>query len=212
VSRRAGEVRCEKWGEYIKHKDSNVTYYQPLYDCLDIVPTSFDIPWQMALLTEGPSDASILQFISKVLNINNDFVIYPGSSASNLDTLISLNLGWQSDFLILLDSDSEGNDQRERYLNKFDLSEDDFVSLPPQTSEIEDMFLDSERLSLIEIVFGVQTDGHGSSSEKKQFFSAIRILSRSDRHLNDVDGTLSSETKDKFRSLLSDIRRQLRRK
>ena len=112
VSRSDGTVSCTKWGDYIKGKDANISYYQPLYDCLQIVPNSFDIPWNQAIITEGPSDATTLEVMQLVLGEKGTHVIYPGTSASNLSTLISLNIAWSASFKILLDSDTEGKNKR----------------------------------------------------------------------------------------------------
>ena len=116
VSRSDGTVSCAKWGNYIKGKEANVSYYQPLYDCLQIVPNSFDIPWKKAIITEGPSDASTLELMQVILEEEATHVIYPGTSASNLSTLISLNIGWSASFRVLLDSDAEGKRQKARYM------------------------------------------------------------------------------------------------
>ena len=81
------------------------------YPSLD-VPNNFDIPWQKAFITEGPSDALILQLMHRVLDEKVTHAIYPGSSAANVGTLIALNMGWNVDFKVLLDSDSEAHSLR----------------------------------------------------------------------------------------------------
>lgn len=156
VSRSDGRVSCERWGDYIKGKHANVTYYQPLYDCLQIVPTSFDIPWSQAIITEGPSDATTLEVMQLVLKEETTHVIYPGSSASNLSTLISLNLGWSACFRVLLDSDSEGKKQKARYMKEFSLPPSQFVTLPQKRPKIEQMFEKTELVKLYEFAFGKQ--------------------------------------------------------
>lgn len=49
VSRKDGVVKCVKFGNYIKGSNSQVSYYQPLHDCLEIVPNNFSIPWDKQL-------------------------------------------------------------------------------------------------------------------------------------------------------------------
>lgn len=73
----------------------------------------------MVVITEGKNDFYTMNYFQKVLNNKNIINIIPGTSASNLETLISLYLGWGSKFIVILDDDKQGNIQKERYLNIF---------------------------------------------------------------------------------------------
>ena len=151
VSRSDGSVSCARWGDYIKGRDAKISYYQPLYDCLKIVPNSFDIPWDHAIITEGPSDATTLEVMQLILGEEATHVIYPGSSAGNLSTLISLNIGWSANFKVLLDSDSEGKKQKARYMEEFALPESQFVMQSENRPEIERMFDKAELVDLYQV-------------------------------------------------------------
>src|SRR6266496_2251047 len=200
VQRNAGIVRCTKWGEFIQGRDAKVSYYQPLFDCLDIVPSNFDFPWQKAIITEGPSDAMVLKLMHIVLDKDFSHAVYPGSSATNVDTLISLNLGWNVGFKVLLDSDKEGNTQRERYKKEFDLPDEFFVSLPVKHPKIEEMFTDVERSNLYKLAFGMGSIGGVS---KKEFLNAVRVLlTNAKSKKSEIVGQLSKETKSRFLDLL----------
>ena len=48
-----------------------------------------------------------------------DLRLMPSGGAGSLDSLISLYLGWARNFIVLLDSDSEGLKQKRRYSQKF---------------------------------------------------------------------------------------------
>ena len=204
VSRNDGIVSCEKWGEYIKGRNADISYYQPLYDCLQIVPNSFDIPWTKAIITEGPSDAAAIQVMQRLLGISVDFVIYPGSSACNLSTLISLNMGWAASFRILLDSDKEGKRQKDRYVEEFSLSDDQFVMHSRDRPEIEDVFEQSELVELYEFAFGQKV----KKVKKNQFLQLMRLLfgkvdAKPDRdHINAIIG---NATKDRFMVLIKSL-------
>ena len=204
VSRSDGTVSCARWGDYIKGKDANVTYYQPLYDCLQIVPTSFDIPWNQAIITEGPSDATTLEVMQLVLGEEATHVIYPGSSASNLSTLISLNLGWSASFRILLDSDSEGRKQKNRYMNEFSLLENQFVMLPQKHRKIEEMFERSELVKLYEFALGQQV----KTVNKKQFLELMRVLFvRAEAEVSQIASLIGDATKRRFVDLFQELRK-----
>lgn len=184
VKRENGVVSCTKWSEYIKGRDAKVSYYQPLFDCLDVVPTNLDIPWSKAILTEGPSDALVLEIMRSLLELECNFAIYPGSSASNLETLVSLNIGWGADFRILLDSDDEGEKAKQNLEKKFALDQRTLISLPASNSEIELMFTMKEKSKLYELAFGEKVE----SVSKKQFLAMMKAL------WDDID-KLSSEVK-----------------
>lgn len=46
----------------------------------------------------------------------------PGGGAGTLDQLIALYIGWGREFVVLLDSDGEGERQKARYVDKFGLA------------------------------------------------------------------------------------------
>ena len=202
VSRKDGTVSCEKWGEYIKGRDASISYYQPLYDCLQIVPNSFDVPWNKAIITEGPSDAAAIEVMQKLLDIKVAHVVYPGSSASNLSTLISLNLGWSASFRILLDADKEGRKQRKRYIEEFSLPESLFVIQSEDRPEMEDLFERSELVGLYEFAFGECI----RKVEKKQFLELMRVLFlRVDAESvrDDISALIGEATKKRFVDLIN---------
>lgn len=172
VSRNTGSVSCARWGDYIKGKNASISYYQPLYDCLQIVPSNFDIPWSQAIITEGPSDATTLEVIQSVLDEEATHAIYPGTSASNLSTLISLNIGWAAKFKILLDSDREGKKQKIRYMKEFSLPESQFVMCPGNRPEIEKLFDKVELIKLYEFALNEQVE----ELNKKQFHGLMKVL------------------------------------
>lgn len=205
VSRQDGCISCEKWGEYIKGKDHNVSYYQPLYDCLQIVPTNLDIPWKRAIITEGPSDSVTLEVMQAVLEQEKTHVIYPGASASHLSTLISLSLGWSASFKILLDSDSAGKKAKKRYMQEFSLPPDQFVMHDPQRPEIERVFDKNELVELYEVAFGEKV----KSINKDQFLALIRelfTLVKTKKGKLKVASAISKDTKQRFDDLLQELK------
>lgn len=203
VRREKGEVICTRWGEYIKGKDPHTTYYQPLFDALNIVPNNFDMPWEKAIITEGPSDALVLELMEAALNDKHTHAIYPGSSASKLTTLISLNLGWGAKFRVLLDSDKTGLEQQEAYKKSLALSDADFVLLPGKNMKIEKMFSAGEKSALHRLAFGEPLE----DVSKDVFLAVVRALyvGRKER-AKEVASVLSDETKERFRSLLAALK------
>ncbi len=199
VSRSDGSVSCARWGDYIKGKDARISYYQPLYDCLQIVPNNFNIPWDKAIITEGPADATTLEVMQSVLKEDVTHVIYPGTSASNLSTLISLNIGWSAKFKILLDSDKEGRKQKERYMKEFSLPESQFVLHSDKRPEIEYMFEKAELSALYEFAF----NEHVEKLNKKQFLQLMRVLFvKKESHKDKILPLIGKDTRSRCTKLL----------
>ncbi|HEY8963777.1 MAG TPA: AAA family ATPase [Alphaproteobacteria bacterium] len=203
VQRNDGLVHCTRWSDYIKGKDAKTSYYQPLYDCLNIVPNNFSIPWQKAIITEGPSDALVLEVMENLFDEEPTHAIYPGTSASDLKDLISLNIGWGADFKILLDSDDEGIIQKKSYMDQFGLPEEMFVMIPEGNKEIEYMFSEAERCSLYELSMGEKV----KEVSKKQFLAMFRTLAISGRSKkSEIKKLLSRETQASLFDLLKALK------
>jgi hypothetical protein len=69
---------------------------------------------------EGKNDFYTLKYFKDtILKNNSNFSVIPSTGAGNLDTLISLYIGWGKNFIILLDSDKEGQKQKDRYIKVY---------------------------------------------------------------------------------------------
>ena len=96
------------------------SYFQPILDVLDYAPNNLEFI-DKSVFVEGKNDFYTYNYFQKVI-INNgkkSLNFIPGTSAGNMDTLISLYLGWGKRFLILLDSDAAGKKQKKRYIDIF---------------------------------------------------------------------------------------------
>lgn len=202
VVKRDGIVTTTLWSDYIKQDKSNQSYYQPLANLLNIIPNNFDIPWQKAILTEGPSDLKVLSTMYKVCYPNKikDFVIYPGTSAQNLHSLISLNIGWGTDFYVLLDSDDEGKKAKKRYIKEFELSDEVVKTLPLDNKKIESYFSQKEKQDLYKIVFNKEREGRVN---KKEFSTIFSILNSTTEKRDKAKNIFSEDTINSFKDIFS---------
>lgn len=201
VQRDEGVVTATKWSNYVKGRSSSTTHYQPLADALDIVPFNVDIGYENALITEGKSDADVLEIMYKVIFLKNpNFVIYPGTSASNLSSLISLNIGWGTNFKVLLDSDREGLKNAAKYKDVFDLDDGQVLTLDPKGEEMEGLISEVDKSEL----FKAATGESAKKISKKQLSAALSVLSGKDcKHLSSLP--LSDETLQRYRDLFTRI-------
>jgi hypothetical protein len=86
---------------------------------LDYKPSNLEnIP--NCIFLEGKNDYYTLAYFNEVIfNNKYELNLAPCTGSGNLDTLISLYLGWGKKFIVLLDSDNEGKNQKDRYSDKF---------------------------------------------------------------------------------------------
>ena len=201
VVKRDGIITTTLWSDYIKEDKSNQNYYQPLANLLNIVPNNFDIPWQKAVLTEGPSDLNVLSVMYTItIGKKKDFVIYPSTSAQNMNSLISLNVGWDTDFYVLLDSDKEGKKAQERYIKEYDLDENRIRVLPIDNKKIESLFSKEEKMDLYRLVFEKERDGNVN---KKEFAIIFSILNSNRTKRNKAKKVFTESTKTIFENLFN---------
>lgn len=205
IERDEGDVTSTLWAEYIKLDTSDETYYQPLSNILKLVPNTFDIPWNKALITEGPSDMKVLQVMHDILypGKNIDFVIYPGASAQKLSSLISLNIGWGADFKVLLDSDDAGKEAQNKYIEQFDLSKDIIMILPVDNKNIEKYFTKDEHGEIYQVAFDSKKNG---KVNKKEFSASFSIINNDKSKRKRLSEKLSDNTKKRFTDLFEKIK------
>ncbi|WP_343631438.1 AAA family ATPase [Fluviicola sp.] len=113
------KIHVKKYREFaVKHPNQH-SYFQPILEVLDYKPSNLDLVPD-AVFTEGKNDFYTLNYLQNIyFKTKKPISVIPGTSSSNLDTLISLYLGWGRNFIILLDSDKEGRKQRDRYIEAF---------------------------------------------------------------------------------------------
>lgn len=203
IERNEGNVSSTLWSDYIKNNKANQTYYQPLANLLNIIPTNFDIPWTKAIITEGPSDMKVLNVMYDVIfQKKRDFVIYPGTSAQSLDSIISLNIGWGSSFKVLLDSDREGKKAKERYISEFELTDQEILTLHIDHKKIEGYFSETDKSKIYALAFEVKKE---NKVNKKEFSSMFSILNANKVKRKKMNNILEENTLKIFIELFDKI-------
>lgn len=143
------DVKASKYRVFVNEHPSQTSYFQPILDRLDVVPSRFDLQ-RSSMIFEGKSDYYILRYASEMLG-RRETSIVPAVGAGTIDALLSLHIGWSLRFLFVLDSDKQGRKERDRYIAEYLASPDDIVcvgDLVPSLTEIEDL-LDEEALKII---------------------------------------------------------------
>mgnify|MGYP005772839683 CR=1 FL=1 len=96
--------KLEKYRSFVNSNPQQVSYFQPILDVLEYVPSELEI-CKSGIILEGKNDYYILNYFFKVILEEKKLQLIPEMNCTNLDTLISLYSGCGKDFLVLLDSD-----------------------------------------------------------------------------------------------------------
>jgi ABC-type Mn2+/Zn2+ transport system ATPase subunit/5S rRNA maturation endonuclease (ribonuclease M5) len=113
------DVAIEGYRTFVGSYPDQRTYFQPILDVLEYKPSNLEnIP--DIVMVEGKSDFYALKYFQEVI-LESDIKLnlLPGMGAGGLDLAIQLYYAWGRNFIILLDSDGEGEKQKQRYLEKF---------------------------------------------------------------------------------------------
>lgn len=200
IKKKDGEVHAQKWGSYLNSQDAEVQYYQPLSNLLNLMPNTLTIPWHQCIITEGPSDRHVLLSMYRILNNKTpEFVIYPGKSAHSLAELISLNIGWNSVFKILLDSDKDGKEAGAKYAEDFNLKHE-ICYIPDNNKKIENCFSNIEKENIRDLIF---TENTGKKVDKKEFAAMWAIISESTQYDTKIRNSISGSTQKLFIDLFN---------
>lgn len=193
------EIEAKPYRQFASEQPDQTSYFQPILDSLDYRPGLLEnIP--NIVVTEGKFDSLTLKYFKDVVLLyepKNSFGLFPGQSASKLDTIISLYESWGRDFIVILDSDKMGKAQKRRYIKNyssekriFDLQD---ISSTWNNLEMEDIFNEEELLNITK-----EFNQEASKYNKSAFNTGISIL-MSEKRTPDY---ISAETKEKFKKIL----------
>ncbi len=142
----AYDIQAVPYKRFVENHPGKTSYFQPIIDRLDVVPSRFDIDKTAAIL-EGKSDYYILEYFSKI-HFKSKVAMIPGLGSGSLDALIGIHRGWGLPVRVMLDSDKAGIKEKERYQDTYSLSEDEIFllgDLSEGLKDIEDILSDVDR-------------------------------------------------------------------
>ncbi len=129
------DVQVNTYRSFVNKNPSQVSYFQPILDRLSVVPSRFDfrIP---SVVVEGRSDYYVLRYASRMHNLP-DLPLIPGLGAGTFDVLAAFHVGWNLNFMFLLDGDHQGVKERERYRDEYGIVIDRLVILSELADGVE---------------------------------------------------------------------------
>jgi predicted ATP-dependent endonuclease of OLD family len=109
-------ITLERYRKFAAEHPNQTTYFQPVLDVLDYSPSKLEAVKSVVLI-EGKNDFYTLKYMLEIIFARQQlsFGLVPGTGSGSLDNIVRLYLGWGRDFIILLDSDRAGVDQKNRY-------------------------------------------------------------------------------------------------
>jgi AAA15 family ATPase/GTPase len=113
------DVVATKYRSFAATHPDQTNYYKPVLDVLDYQPSSLELVPEV-LMVEGKTDFYLIKYFAEVVLPDHKRIhVLPGTGSGNLGQSIRLYLGWGRRFMVLLDDDSEGRAQKERYGSDF---------------------------------------------------------------------------------------------
>ena len=111
-------VRITECSQFATQHPDQTTYFKPVLDVLDYNPSKLEnIP--NIVMVEGKNDFYTMAYLKRCLSYKDDINLMQGNGSGSLDAVIRLYVAWGREFIILLDSDGEGEKQKKRYNDIF---------------------------------------------------------------------------------------------
>ena len=195
------DIRATPYRSFVDQHPSQTSYFQPVLDRLEVVPSRFDLD-RASVIVEGKSDYYILRFALQRLKLQ-DISIIPGMGAGTFGALVALHLGWGLGILVLLDGDTEGKKQKARYAEEYGLREPDVMTLTDLAHDvvvIEDL-LDDHAKSKIQAELSIP--GQPTKRQIQRFFQERLAC-------DDTEFDLGSEFEKRAGVVLEEIAKRLR--
>jgi ABC-type cobalamin/Fe3+-siderophores transport system ATPase subunit len=200
-------ITVEKYRTFVSKHPNQTSYFQPILDVLDYVPSALEaIP--VVVMLEGKYDYYTLNYMKMFLSENCDFGILPCNGADSIMKYIGLYLGWGKDFFVLLDSDKKGINRKNEYLKTFGLDVKDRIFTLADVNAnwenlyMEQLFSEVERLEMQTLCYPTAL-----KYSKTEFNRAIQEL-----YLKKTKVTvISQETISNFKNVFTFIKNNLQK-
>lgn len=200
------DIKINKYREFATNHPNQTSYFQPILEVLDYRPTNLELVPNV-IITEGKNDFYTFNYFQEIIKKEtNPLKIVPGTSSSNLESLISLYLGWGKNFIVLLDSDKAGREQKTRYEEIFGKSILEKVIIYEEINstwgnyETENLFSDTDKLFIQQKSYPLDT-----KYNKKQFNRSVQEL-----YVKNETVTLSSETQENLERVIKFLKKKLK--
>lgn len=154
------QVSTERYRSFVGNNPDKQTYFQPVLDRLQVVPSRLD-SMTPSVLVEGKGDYLVLSLGLKSTSKAGDYAIIPTRGADHFDELVGILLGWGVNFCLCCDDDTPGRRAVRDFVDNWGMTSDKVFTLfsineSMQGKKIEDFFETSD-LDMIREFFGIDT-------------------------------------------------------
>lgn len=143
------DIKATKYRQFVDRYPNQTSYFQPVLDRLQVVPSKFDID-HTSVLVEGKADYYVLVYASQMLK-EARLPLLPAFGAGTFDVLISLHMGWGVGMVLLLDGDKAGMGEKKRYIDEYGLDPASVLTLgdvDSSMSKIESLLDDDAKKTI----------------------------------------------------------------
>lgn len=185
-------IKIERYRSYVNSHPQNTSYFQPILDVLEYVPNELDFS-DSAVIFEGKNDYYTLNYFFKIMLGKSDLIMIPGMSCDSAHNLISLYAGWGKNAVVVLDSDSAGEDSKKEYLKKFGpLIDGKLITFKDINTKwsgkcMEKILSKQERVSIQQMCYP-----DSKTYNKKLFNKALQELLMTNKKVNVSEETLNN--------------------
>ncbi len=173
------DIKAATYRSFVNANPGKTSYFQPILDRLEVVPSRLDI-LKDSIVVEGKSDYYILRYANKLV-VGDELPLLPGLGAGTFGALAALQVGWNLNFLFLLDGDRQGKIEKAKYSSEFGVEQSRLTSLnelfnsDTKVKVIEDL-LDSTALHFIQTDLALAR--HPTKAEITRFFQERLAMDR----------------------------------
>ncbi|MGO4133103.1 ATP-dependent endonuclease [Rhizobium brockwellii] len=145
------DISVTKYRTFVNQHPNQTSYFQPILDRLNVVPSKFDVQ-RSSIVLEGKSDYYILRYAASLLG-RTEVPLLPALGAGTFDSLLAMHIGWSLNLFFVLDSDKQGEKERDRYIKDFAIRPSDIACLGDLSNGVAEIekLLDADALAKIQL-------------------------------------------------------------
>jgi ABC-type Mn2+/Zn2+ transport system ATPase subunit len=169
---RPSRIAAEKYRSFVGANPDKTTYFQPVLDRLQVVPSRLDA-LRPGVLVEGKGDYLLIAYGLWLAGTTSDYAIIPTRGADHFDELIGILLGWGVNFALCCDDDTPGRKAVKEYVENWGFPVNKAFTLSRVNAKLEgktiEGLLAEEDFDLIRCHFDL--DRKPTKSQIQLFFS-----------------------------------------
>ncbi|MDQ4086561.1 MAG: ATP-binding protein [Pseudomonadota bacterium] len=183
---RQTSISAERYRSFVGNNPDKTTYFQPVLDRLQVVPSRLDA-MKPSVLVEGKGDYLILAFGLLITGRSGAYAVIPTRGADHFDELVGILLGWGVNFALCCDDDAAGRKAVKDFVGNWGLPEGKVFTLAAVDAALTgkriESLLEPEDIDLVKANFGLHVNPTKSQiqlyfSEKLAVAEQVKLSSR----------------------------------